>query len=135
MTDKLAVLIPVYNGGDLLVESVRSCRDAALECPYTIIVVDNCSTDGAVEKLLSVDLAGASMQVHRNPTNLGRIVNWNRALEIAENQGFQWATFLFVGDSWIPEGSLRRLLSIMKDAEAVFGMAPYLVATEAGKVL
>jgi glycosyltransferase involved in cell wall biosynthesis len=134
MTAKLAVLIPVYNGGAMLAPTVASCAGAGLTAgEYEIIVVDNCSTDGAVQGLPECDARGARIQVHTNSTNLGRVGNWNRAVEIAHEQGFSWFTFLFVGDSWMPSGSLPRLLRLMTEHQAEIGLAAFECAYADGK--
>ena len=126
MIGKLAVLIPVFNGGDLLGESVRSCAAAGLDPGrYEILVVDNCSSDGAVDRLPEANPDGAPIRVHRNERNLGRIGNWNRALEIAEAAGFRWAAFLFVGDFWLSQPSLRRTLDLLETHQAEFAFAPF----------
>jgi hypothetical protein len=47
-SQKLAVLMPVFNGGQSLLSSLNSCAQAGLPgTQYEIIIVDNCSTDGA----------------------------------------------------------------------------------------
>jgi glycosyltransferase involved in cell wall biosynthesis len=128
MNGKLAVLIPVYNGGQLLRESVESCSVSGLSPDsYEIIVVDNCSTDGAVDLLPKETANGATIQVHRNSSNLGRIGNWNRAVEIAEEQGFSWVAFLFVGDVWIADGSLPRILALMNADDLDFAFTSYFI--------
>jgi glycosyltransferase involved in cell wall biosynthesis len=128
MTGKLAVLIPVFNGGSLLRESVASCAQCGLPPEsYEVIVVDNCSTDGAVDELPTKNADGAHIQIHRNAANLGRIGNWNRAVEIAEAQGFTWAVFLFVGDLWVPDGTLRDILSSMEACRAEIALGSHYI--------
>jgi len=134
MTNELAILIPAYNGGALLRESVESCSNSgALAGRYGILVVDNCSTDGSVDALPSADRNGAPIKVYRNQTNLGRVPNWNRALEIAESEGFRFAAFLFVGDTWVAGEPVAELLRLMEKSAAVMGMAPLLIAQEDGQ--
>ncbi len=92
--DKLAVLVPVFNGGRNLAASLRSCAASGLHPDqYEIIVVDNGSTDDAVSKLPAVNPGGAPVRVFSNGSNIGRVQNWNRALEIAADLGFRWVTF------------------------------------------
>lgn len=118
MNGKLAVLIPAYQGGALLRRTVESCLSSALpHSRFTVLVVDNASTDGSLDNL------NPAVEIHRNPENLGRTANWNRALEIAEAEGFTYATFLFVGDEWIGNGSMGGLLDSMEMHASVLGMA------------
>jgi hypothetical protein len=131
---ELAVLIPSYNGGDRLRQSVESCAAAGLSPErYALIVVDNCSTDGSIEALPAFDANNVPVQIYRNPENLGRVGNWNRAVEIAEQKGFQFAAFLFVGDTWAPDSSIADLLDLMLRSGAVLGMAPLHIVEEGGQ--
>lgn len=134
--DKLAVLIPTFNGGTLLAESVNSCAKSGMKPDeYEIIVVDNDSTDGSATALPERDAQGARIQVHRNPSDRGRVANWNRAVQIAEEEGFVRVTFLFVGDGWIPNGHLPFLISRMRETNAVLGMAPVRIVNNDGALL
>ena len=136
MEPKLAVLMPVFNGGELFRSSLESCASSGLDASqYEIIVVDNCSTDGCTDGLPRQDNAGASIRVYRNAANLGRVGNWNRAVEIAEALGFRWITFLFAGDQWSPNGSLPHMLRAMEESGAVFGLTPYAMVESGGRTL
>lgn len=60
------VVIPNLNGGNELLEAVQSLTEQSLQ-PY-IIVVDNASTDGSVEKL---EQSFPGIEIMRNKRNLG----------------------------------------------------------------
>lgn len=133
--EKLAVLAPVFNGGDYLHESIASCATAGLDgSQYEIIVVDNASADAAVDKLPRRDAAGAVIQLHRNANNIGRVENWNRSLDIASAQGFRFVTFLFAGDRWLPGSSLPLLFSMMRRYDALIGLSPFCITGEDGRI-
>jgi glycosyltransferase involved in cell wall biosynthesis len=120
----LAVLLPTYNGGSRLRQSVESCASADLPPErYALLVIDNCSSDASIEALPASDANGVKVEVFRNERNLGRVGNWNRGLELAETRGFRFAAFLFVGDTWAPNSSIRELLDRMQESDAVLGMA------------
>jgi hypothetical protein len=128
---RLAVLMPVFNGGDRLRESMSSCANAGLAgSEYEIIVVDNCSSDRAPDKLPQRDAGGAIIQLHRNSTNIGRVGNWNRSVEIALAQGFQYLTFLFAGDRWIRNGSAGELLDLVRESDTCVGFSPFTIADQ-----
>ena len=130
---ELAVIIPAYNGGSRLLDSVQSCARSGMSADrYAILVVDNCSTDGSISNLPATDRNGAAVQFWRNEKNLGRTGNWNRGLEIAEREGYPFAVFLFVGDTWAENAPIGDLLNLMKQSGAVLGMAPLSIATEDG---
>jgi glycosyltransferase involved in cell wall biosynthesis len=135
VNEKLAVLIPVYNGGDGLARSIQSCVQAQLPSDsYELIVVDNCSTDGAVALLPHCDAGGAPIHVHSNPNNIGRVPNWNRAVDIALERGFQYITFLFAGDCWLPGRALPDLFDLLRESNAAIAFAPFVVAASDGQV-
>jgi hypothetical protein len=130
MNGKLAVLVPAFEGGDLLLRTVASCLQSGLSRDrFSVIVVDNASGDPSLEAL------APDVTVHRNATNLGRTGNWNRALELAEAAGFSYAAFLFVGDEWVPGGGVGELLDLMDANNSVFGMASLRIVDEHGSLL
>jgi hypothetical protein len=130
MNGKLAVLIPAFNGGELLRRTIESCVNAGLDhSRYCVAVFDNCSTDGSLEGL------GSEISLHRNERNLGRVGNWNRALEGAESLGATYASFLFVGDEWMPNGSIGALLDSMDRNRSVLGMAALRIVNQQGALV
>ncbi|WP_044561344.1 glycosyltransferase family 2 protein [Azospirillum sp. B4] len=99
-TSKIAILVPTYNGGALLAETVASAAAAGLPPDsYEIVVCDNSSTDGSVDALPALDARGAPITIHLNEENLGRVANWNQAMRVAEGMGFCFALLLMVGDT------------------------------------
>jgi glycosyltransferase involved in cell wall biosynthesis len=64
----LSVLIPVYNEADSVAELVR--RVAAVPLALEIIVVDDASTDGSIERLAGLDLPSLVLLAH--PENRGK---------------------------------------------------------------
>src|ERR1700761_2905988 len=96
---KIAILVPSFNGGSLLRETVMSAAQAGLPPEgYEILVSDNASTDGSAAALPEQDAAGAPIHVRRNQRNLGRVANWNCVMAMAEEMGFSHALFLMAGD-------------------------------------
>jgi hypothetical protein len=134
MKGRLAVVIPVRNGGELLHRSVLSCGQSALTgADAEILVFDNCSDDGAPGTLPAA--AGClPVRVFRNPRDLGRVGNWNRGVEAAAELGFEYVTFLFAGDTWTPGAGAQRLLQVMRESGADLGLAPYLIVDEEGRL-
>jgi glycosyltransferase involved in cell wall biosynthesis len=128
---KIAVLIPTFNGGPLLLQTVMSMACAGLPADsYEILVSDNASTDGSAAVLPPEDSQGAPITIRRNRTNLGRIANWNCALAAAEEMGFSYAIFLMVGDV-LADRAVLDLRDRMARQEAVLGIASCVIADEA----
>jgi hypothetical protein len=131
MKEKLAILVPTFNGGEHLAASVCSCEGIGLAADeYEVLVLDNHSSDGSTDRLPNALSNGARVRVIRNTENLGRIGNWNRAVEVAEERGFRWAGFLFVGDRYIPGGGLPEVIEKLREAEAGVGLSRVLVLRE-----
>ena len=130
MKGRIAILVPAFNGGALLEETVGSPARAGLPADsYAILVCDNASTDGSIERLGDTDAQGAPIILRRNETNLGRVANWNRSLEHAETMGFSYALFLMVGDV-LKDAALIELRDRMDDEDAALGLASYVITDE-----
>ena len=127
---KIAVLIPVFNAGPLLGESIASIAASGLpRDAYEIIVSDNASDDGSIERLPLCDAQGVPIHLRRNPGNLGRVQNWNCALTIAEEMGFGHALFLMAGDL-IRGSAVASLRQRMHDSGAVLGLGSHEIVDE-----
>ncbi len=128
--DKIAVLIPVFNAGALLGESIASIAASGLpRDTYEIIVIDNASDDRSIQQLPPCDAQGMPIHLRRNQNNLGRVQNWNCALVIAEEMGFGYALFLMAGD--LARGNaVAALRQRMRDSGAVLGLGSYEIVDE-----
>jgi len=66
----LSVIIPVFNEQATIAEVVRL---ALAQCPVReLVIVDDCSTDGTWEMLLTLASKDARIQLLRNPLNQGK---------------------------------------------------------------
>lgn len=79
---RVSVLIPAYNSGWFLGEAVRSVL-AQTCADWELIVIDDASTDGAVEALPCRDPRLVRL---RNSTNLGQSRSLNRGLAVASGR-------------------------------------------------
>jgi glycosyltransferase involved in cell wall biosynthesis len=123
--NKIAVLIPTFNAGGLLAESIASVAAAGLpKEAYEIIVSDNASDDGSIEKLSGADAQGAPIHLNRNGANLGRVQNWNCAIAAAEEMGFGHALFLMTGDL-VRDDSVMALRRRMRETGALLGLGSF----------
>jgi cellulose synthase/poly-beta-1,6-N-acetylglucosamine synthase-like glycosyltransferase len=69
----VAIIVPVYNEGPTVVETAASF--ASMDYPrdkLSVIFVDDCSTDGTYEHLLTAKQQHPWIEVERNPQNMGK---------------------------------------------------------------
>ena len=79
----VSVVIPAYNGAQVIGETIRSVLNQSY-ADYELIVVDDASVDRTVEVLSGIQ--DPRLRIVRNATNLGFEGNFNRALEEARGE-------------------------------------------------
>ena len=136
MNPDFALMVPAFNGGVLLEQTLRSCLAANFVVGRVVVVVcDNGSTDGSYEMACQLGAESPGiLQVHQNNENLGRIGNWNKCLDLARSLGAKFGTFLMVGDEWLPEVNPLGIITEMESTSAEFALAPYHLVDETGKL-
>ncbi len=109
--DLVSVIIVNFNGGDLLVRSVR--KVFASDIPVQVIVVDNASVDHSI-KLLEKKFGNDSrLTIIRNSSNVGFSTANNIALQQAKGD-----FILFLNpDCFIKPDTISRLLHTFRDNE------------------
>ena len=104
MDPKVSIIIPVYNAEEYLCQCLNSILSQSLN-DIEIICVDDCSTDGCNDILVSYAANDSRFKVIRNNNNLHAGPSRNRGLEIAKGE-----YILFMdADDWLVEDSLERL--------------------------
>ncbi|MFH2138262.1 MAG: glycosyltransferase family 2 protein [Candidatus Omnitrophota bacterium] len=78
--EKVSVCIPVYNGEDTILETLSSILNQTFP-DFELLIVDNCSTDGTIEKVKTIK--DARIKIIRNQKNLGCGGNLNVCKEKA----------------------------------------------------
>ena len=130
MKERIAILVPVFNAGGLLGDTIASVASAGLpRDSYAVLISDNASTDGSTTWLGDLDKHGAPVLLRRSEVNLGRVANWNAALDWAEELGFSHALFLMAGDT-LADATVIELRDLMLRTDAALGIAPYQIVDE-----
>lgn len=81
----ISVALCTYNGERYLREQL----DSVLAQTYSnieIVAVDDCSTDGTVEVLRDFERRDSRLRVHVNPSNVGFIRNFERAIALCNGE-------------------------------------------------
>jgi glycosyltransferase involved in cell wall biosynthesis len=125
MNDVLvSICLPVFNAAT----SIERCLDAVLAQDLEhaeIIVLDNASDDETVEIATRMLEGVARARVVRNEQNIGRIGNWNRALELAQGR---YIKFALANDVLLKDSVKVLLDEAQRNADVVMiGTKPRLV--------
>lgn len=118
MSDLVSVIMPAYNAGAYIANSINSVlRQTYPE--WELIIVDDCSKDNTCEIIQSIK--DTRIRLFQNDVNSGAAVSRNRALREAKGT---WIAFLDGDDIWHPE-KLSRQISFMKGNNYSFSCTDY----------
>ena len=101
----LDIIIPVYNAFEHVQKCISSVLSCTSEIPFTIVIVDDCSTDNRLKEYLSYLVAKhASIKVLRNEKNAGYLKSVNLGMKYSRND-----VVLLNSDTVVTHGWLRKL--------------------------
>ena len=80
---KFSIILPVKNGGDYVKECVDSILSQSLQ-DFNLVVLDNCSTDGTLEWLQSLN--DPRIVIHQSEKPLSIEENWARIKSVPKNE-------------------------------------------------
>lgn len=114
----IGIVICNYNKKDCVLACIRSVLESSIT-DYDIYVVDNASTDGSAEAILTK--YGSSVTVIRNETNLGGSGGFNTGIRKVVVKGYTYVCCLD-NDVLLDEKALENLRELLKANQDV-GMA------------
>lgn len=115
----VSFLVPVYNDGATVIETLESIRRVA-GCRADIVVVDDASTDDTHARLCRY-AEGNAVRVFRNPSNRGKSNTLNDAARQARHE-----ILVFVdADVVVSERALRDVLARLGDDRVAAVSCPY----------
>lgn len=100
------VIIPAFNGFDLLPDCIRSVKDS--DGDWEVLIVDNASTDGTSELYIT----GLGAMYCRNTKNLGFGAACNKGIKEALSKGAQTVSVLNQ-DTTVDRKCLTRMLAVL----------------------
>ncbi len=124
----VSVIMPTYNCGPFIAESIRSVL-AQTYSNWELIIVDDCSTDETETIVRSFD----DPRIHylQNEQNSGAALTRNKALRAAKGR---YIAFLDSDDLWNPD-KLERQIAFMEHNGYAFTYHEYTEIDEASKPL
>jgi glycosyltransferase involved in cell wall biosynthesis len=113
----VSIGLPVYNGGERLAGALDSL--VAQTYPnIEIVVCDNCSTDGTEQVVETYRARHPHIAYHRNASNIGAPLNFQRVLDLATGPWFMWAAD---DDLWEPTFVEKIMTGLLSGPEYVTG--------------
>lgn len=123
-----SVVIPVRNRAATVADAVQSALSQHTDFPFSVIVVDNHSTDGTTRILAG--LARDSRVIHMIParTDLGIGGCWNEA--VFSPACGRWAVQLDSDDLYAGPDTLQRLVDLLRRGRCAMAVGAYTVVDE-----
>lgn len=118
MEDLVSIIMPSYNTGRFIRESIESVLGQTCQ-NWELLIVDDGSTDDTLQVIKGV--SDPRIRLFCNEKNSGAAVSRNRALREAKGR---WIAFLDSDDLWHPE-KLERQIRFMKETGCHFSYTAY----------
>ena len=124
----VSIIMPSWNTGRFIAESIQSVIDQTYE-NWELIIVDDCSTDNTDEVIAT--FSDKRIRFYKNEKNSGAAVTRNKAIREAKGE---WIAFLDSDDLWNPD-KLEKQLAFMNEHGYVFSYHDYVKIDEESKPL
>ena len=116
----VSIIMPTYNCGCFITESIRSVQVQTYQ-NWELIIVDDCSEDGTIGIVQDIQKGDHRIHVFSNAQNSGAAVSRNVALREAKGR---WIAFLDSDDLWEPT-KLEKQIKFMEDNGYAFSYHEY----------
>ena len=120
MQDLVSIIMPSYNCGEYVEETIRSVQAQTYQ-NWEIIFFDDCSSDDSVQKVNDLRTEDKRIHIFLNKYNAGAAVSRNNALQEAKGR---WIAFLDSDDLWEPT-KLERQIRFMEENNYAFSYTAY----------
>ena len=120
----ISIVIPCFNAIAYLERAIDSLKQQE-GVNVQIIVIDDGSTDGSINLIKSLP----SVDVWKSGPNKGACAARNRGLSLAI---FPYVMF-WDADDYLDTGTLKGLVSALKDSRSIFAIAPMVMINDTGE--
>lgn len=128
-TPRLSVVIPAYNNGKTIAETMRSVlSDTSVD--LELIVADHSSTDDTLAEIQKFEDDERVTILHTQAGG-GAPRNWNRVTDAARGELIK----LVCGDDIVLPGTLRRQMAVLQDPSVVLTACRRDIVDASGRVL
>src|SRR5215216_1677580 len=109
-------VVPCFNEQDNVAPTVQSIRSAmGSERPFEVILVDDCSTDGTLERMQELAQTDARIRVLHNPVNLSLGGAYKRGVAVAQAEH----VIMIPGDDGFPAESIAEIMRHAGEADII----------------
>ncbi|GHC59987.1 glycosyltransferase family 2 protein [Ulvibacter litoralis] len=123
----ISIVLPVYNGGRYLKQSIESCLSQTYK-NIELIIVDDCSTDNSLEIANEFAIRDNRVKVHRNKVNSKLPASLNIGHFIAKGDFITWTS----DDNYYQKDALKGMYNKLNKNNADIVYADYLIIDEEG---
>lgn len=116
----VSIIVPVYNAGIYIEETIAMVRNQTYE-NWELILVDDCSKDDGRKKIQSLSSGDERIRLIAKPVNEGAARARNTGINAARGR---YIAFLDADDIWLPD-KLEKELSFMEEKRAAFAFTSY----------
>lgn len=118
MNDLVSIIMPSYNTGQYISESIKSVQEQTYT-DWELIIIDDCSTDNSVEVINN--FGDPRIVLIQNEKHSGAAISRNKALKAAKGR---WIAFLDSDDLWLPQ-KLEKQIRFMTENDYHFTFTDY----------
>lgn len=127
MTDLVSIIMPTYNSGEFVIESILSIQ--AQTCPnWELLITDDCSSDNTVDLVQDLAVKDRRIKFFQLSENGGAGIARNHSIEKAAGR---YIAFCDSDDQWVPN-KLEKQLQFMRQHDLAFTYTSYEKIDEAG---
>lgn len=120
MKDLVSIVMPSYNCGEYVEETIRSVQAQTYK-NWEIIFMDDCSTDDTVKTVMDLREKDTRIRLYQNKGNMGAAISRNNALKEVKGK---WIAFLDSDDLWEPS-KLEKQVKFMEENGYKFSYTCY----------
>lgn len=128
MEDLVSIIMPTYNSGRFVMESIESIiRQSYYN--FELLITDDASSDNTMEILESCAKKDKRIRIFRLPKNMGAGSARNNSIKEAKGR---YIAFCDSDDTWMPD-KLEKQIRFMQKYNYCFCFASYFTCNEEGK--
>lgn len=128
MEELVSIIVPVYNAGSYIEETVKRVCAQTYD-RWELLLVDDCSGDDSREKIEALCEKDARIRLIAKDRNEGAALARNTGVRNAKGR---YIAFLDADDVWLAE-KLEKELEFMEEKQAAFAFTGYEFGDEAAK--